>query len=242
MRSSTKRLAAAPKPAITKKMRIDSGARVRAAAVQHLPSKQSRAEKSAITHNRILFVASRLFADRGFDAVTTRQITKAAGITFPVMYRHFHDKRTLYLAAFASALAQVDAKYMSLMQREGLPQRRLLAFVSALYGDLLSDPCISKLMQREILDRDDVGIAKLTKATFLEPYVMVKSLCAELVTEERAEWSAMMVYVVTMGFAQFRPIGQVIARGRARWKDPDSVARLILALALPDIDWSSVEA
>lgn len=202
--------------------------------------KRSRAEQSALTRNRLLFVASQLFADRGFSAVTTRQITRAANVSFPVLYRQFHDKRSLYLAAFASALAQVDARYMSVMTREGSPQHRLLAFVTALYGDLLKDPVVSKLMQREILDRDDAGIEKLTHSSFLQPYEMVKQLCAELTEPSCSEWASIMVYVVTMGFAQFRPIGQVIAGKRARWKDPESVARLVLAVALPSIDWALV--
>jgi AcrR family transcriptional regulator len=183
-----------------------------------------------------------LFAQRGFDAVTTRQIAAGANVKFPVMYRHFHNKRTLYLTAFGSALARTNAKYMTLLQQTGAPERRLFAFVSELYHDLLTDPCISKLMQREILDQDDSGVAKLTEEYFVEPYRLVRSLCADLVGETSAEWTAMLVYIATMGFSQFRPIGQAMAPGRAKWKDASSVARLILALVLPDIDWKRVAA
>jgi hypothetical protein len=50
------------------------------------------------------------------------------------------------------------------------------------------------------------------------------------------------VYIATMGFSQFRPIGQAMAPNRARWKDSTAVAHLILALVLPDIDWKHVSA
>jgi AcrR family transcriptional regulator len=191
---------------------------------------------------RILEVASLLFAERGFAAVTTRQIATGANVKFPVMYRHFQNKRTLYLTAFGSALARADAKYIALLQQPGAPEARLFAFVSGLYDDLLNDPCISKLMQREILDQDDSGVAKLTKDYFVGPYMMVKDLCAQLTSDESAEWVAMLVYIATMGFSQFRPIGQAMAPTRARWKDSAAVAQLILALVLPGIDWKRVSA
>ena len=191
---------------------------------------------------RILEVASLLFAERGFAAVTTRQIAAGANVKFPVMYRHFQNKRTLYLTAFGSALARADAKYIALLQQPGAPEARLFAFVSGLYDDLLNDPCISKLMQREILDQDDSGVAKLTKDYFVGPYVIVRDLCAQLTGEESAEWVAILVYIATMGFSQFRPIGQTMAPTRARWKDSTEVAQLILALVLPGIDWKQVSA
>src|SRR5262245_231705 len=108
----------------------------------------SRLRQPKPAPERILEVASLLFAERGFAAVTTRQIAAGANVKFPVMYRHFHNKRTLYLTAFGSALARADAKYIALLQQPGAPEARLFAFVSGLYDDLLNDPCISKLMQR----------------------------------------------------------------------------------------------
>ena len=43
-------------------------------------------------------VASRLFADRGYAATTMDDIAAAAGVTKPVLYRHFASKKELHLA------------------------------------------------------------------------------------------------------------------------------------------------
>ncbi len=179
-----------------------------------------------------------MFADRGFASVTTRQIAAAADVAFPIMYRHFGDKRRLYLTAFGESLEQVNGKYISILRLAGSADARLLAFVSALYEDLMSDPFVSKFMQREILDRDYAGLEKMTRESFFEPYVRVRELCAQLVKDDAVEWSAILVYAVTMGLAQFRPIGMTIAPKSARWTDPDSMARLILAQVFPKKDWS----
>ncbi len=47
---------------------------------------------------QLLEVATKLFAERGFDATTTAAIAEAAGITEPVLYRHFENKKDLFIA------------------------------------------------------------------------------------------------------------------------------------------------
>ena len=44
----------------------------------------------------IIKTASRLFAEQGFEATTTVQITKEAGVTEPLLYYHFKGKDDLY--------------------------------------------------------------------------------------------------------------------------------------------------
>ena len=43
-------------------------------------------------------VAGPLFAERGYAATTLDEIAAAAGVTKPVLYRHFESKKELYLA------------------------------------------------------------------------------------------------------------------------------------------------
>lgn len=47
---------------------------------------------------QLISVATRLFAIRGYDATTTAAIAEAAGITEPVLYRHFESKKELFIA------------------------------------------------------------------------------------------------------------------------------------------------
>jgi len=46
----------------------------------------------------IIDAAGRVFGERGYDATRLDDIAAAAGVTKPVLYRHFADKRALYLA------------------------------------------------------------------------------------------------------------------------------------------------
>lgn len=46
--------------------------------------------------NDIIKTAARLFAEQGFEATTTLQITREAGVTEPLIYYHFKGKDDLY--------------------------------------------------------------------------------------------------------------------------------------------------
>jgi AcrR family transcriptional regulator len=65
----------------------------------------------------IVEAAGRLFGERGYDATRLDDIAAAAGVTKPILYRHFDTKRALYLALLerhrddlASFAAMIDAE------------------------------------------------------------------------------------------------------------------------------------
>ena len=57
-------------------------------------------KRLAPEQRRLLIVeaAGRLFGERGYDATRLDDVAAAAGVTKPVLYRHFDDKTALYLA------------------------------------------------------------------------------------------------------------------------------------------------
>jgi AcrR family transcriptional regulator len=57
----------------------------------------------------IVQAAIRLFAEKGFEGTTTRELAAAAGVTEPVLYQHFATKRDLYTAIIEST-CEVEQK------------------------------------------------------------------------------------------------------------------------------------
>jgi AcrR family transcriptional regulator len=49
----------------------------------------------------IIEVAGQLFGERGYDGTRLDDVAAAAGVTKPVLYRHFDSKRDLYIALLA---------------------------------------------------------------------------------------------------------------------------------------------
>ncbi len=76
---------------------------------------------------KILEAGFDLFARRGYEAVSTREIASAAGVGSASMYRHFASKEALGLAVYERALAPLLAGFRELEQRALAPG----AFVDA---------------------------------------------------------------------------------------------------------------
>jgi AcrR family transcriptional regulator len=51
----------------------------------------------------VLECACQIFSKGSYHSATTAEIARAAGVTEPVLYRHFTSKRELYLASLAAA-------------------------------------------------------------------------------------------------------------------------------------------
>ncbi len=58
---------------------------------------------TALTKKAILRVAARLFATRGFEATSVREIVEAAGVTKPTLYYYFGSKEGLATGALDRA-------------------------------------------------------------------------------------------------------------------------------------------
>lgn len=74
----------------------------------------------------IVEAAGQLFGERGYDGVTLDEVAAASGVTKPILYRHFDDKRALYLALLARHRDDLGS-FAALIPAEGDPVERLRA-------------------------------------------------------------------------------------------------------------------
>lgn len=66
-------------------------------------------------------VATRLFAERGFDATTTAGIAAAAGVSEPILYRHFRSKQELFVSIIAHVTQSTREKWRRQLEGEKDP-------------------------------------------------------------------------------------------------------------------------
>jgi AcrR family transcriptional regulator len=59
----------------------------------------------------IVEAAIRVFTEGSYRGTTTAEIARAAGVSEPILYRHFASKRDLYLAALDRAWSQAHAAW-----------------------------------------------------------------------------------------------------------------------------------
>jgi TetR/AcrR family transcriptional repressor of nem operon len=84
-------------------------------------------EQMAENRRRILDVASRLFKDKGFDAVSVAEVMKAAGLTHGGFYGHFTSKDDLVAQTLAQALSSDsvgDGEFNSFVRSYLAPRHR----------------------------------------------------------------------------------------------------------------------
>jgi TetR/AcrR family transcriptional regulator, cholesterol catabolism regulator len=62
--------------------------------------------KAPQRREQLIEVATKLFAKWGYDATTTAAIAEAAGVTEPILYRHFDSKQELFVAIVRSVSEQ----------------------------------------------------------------------------------------------------------------------------------------
>jgi AcrR family transcriptional regulator len=74
----------------------------------------------------ILEAAGRLFGEHGYDAARLDDIAAAAGVTKPILYRHFADKEALYLALLARHRDDLPT-FTAAMPAEGTLEQRMRA-------------------------------------------------------------------------------------------------------------------
>jgi len=83
---------------------------------------QARAER---TKRSIIAAAAELFAERGFDAVTMREIAKRAGCSHTAIYLYFRDKETLLHHISMPPLQELRERLAGLLGRDASPEERL---------------------------------------------------------------------------------------------------------------------
>lgn len=77
---------------------------------QSARSRRTNAERHAETRAKLLCVARKMFAEKGFADTGTPEIVAAAGVTRGALYYHFADKRDLFRAVLEAEEAALAAR------------------------------------------------------------------------------------------------------------------------------------
>ena len=101
------------------------------------------------TRGKVLDAARGLFAERGYDAATIRDIAKGAGMSTGAVFANFQDKAELFEAVLASDLVKLAETMKAAAAAEGSMRARLLSALGAGYhGSLEQLPLVQAVMAR----------------------------------------------------------------------------------------------
>jgi len=159
---------------------------------------------AANRREQILEVATRLFADQGFQGTTTRQIAQHSGVTEALIFRHFPAKEELYWAVIERKIraAGPAERMRERLERAGTDFELLSSVASEILERRATDQTLSRLLLYTALENHRLS------HRFFRIYV---AECYEVLAE----------------FVQKR-----IAEGRFRTIDPLLAARSFLGMVI----------
>ncbi len=144
-------------------------------------------EQVAENREAILRAAGRLFRQRGFEAVSVAEVTKAAGLTHGAFYGHFNSKDDLIAQTLAHLLEQANRETTS---------GHLPRYLSADHRDNPASGCPTAAPRRRdtAAIRDCKEVATSAQRSFIE--MLSKKVDGKSAAARRraaiAKWSAMV--------------------------------------------------
>ena len=101
------------------------------------------------TRQKVLDAARQLFAERGYEPATIRDIAKGAGMSTGAVFANFQDKAELFEAVLATDMVQLAETMKAAAASEGSTRTRLLSALGAGYhGSLEQLPLVQAVIAR----------------------------------------------------------------------------------------------
>jgi len=132
-----------------------------------------------ITRDKILMTAAKLFADKGFEATSMREIAESCELTKPALYYYFQDKNTLF-AEIINAIADYSVKFLTeIYQSDKDPINKLYDIVIMQVTRLKQNPEITKFL----INAPIRNIPNETKVEFYKQMQKNKEMLINIITE-----------------------------------------------------------
>ena len=124
--------------------------------------------RKAERKRQLLAHAKALFVTLGYQHTTTEKIAQAAGVTEPVLYRHFPSKKALFLEVLQEIKQATLHRWED--QTAGLtnPLEKLHSVVDSYLGSTREHALEFRIMHRTLVETDDSEIGACLRAFYLD--------------------------------------------------------------------------
>jgi AcrR family transcriptional regulator len=102
--------------------------------------------KAHDTRRRLLDIARGVYAERGYEAATNKEIADLAHMTTAALYYHFPSKHDLYLAVHEDARERVYTRFEAVVRPEDSFAEQLLAVLNVTHELNGEDPTLAQFL------------------------------------------------------------------------------------------------
>lgn len=128
----------------------------------------------------IVDTALRVFSEGSYRGTTTAEIAREAGVSEPILYRHFASKRDLYLAAIEEAWTRLRTTWEQAMATE--PPSAWIPIMAKSYVCLRdAKPVVSDLWMQAVVEAgDDEEVRKFLKRHMREVHSFMANVIRQV--------------------------------------------------------------
>jgi len=125
----------------------------------------------------VVDTAARVFARCSYRGATTAEIAREAGVTEPILYRHFDSKQALYFACIDDAWDQVRRVWEGAVEAEDDPRARLAAMAGAFFDLGEQRSAVASLWMQALTESgDDPEVRRFLRRHLREVHDFVEAV------------------------------------------------------------------
>lgn len=172
------------------------------------------------TATSILDGAERLFARRGFDATTVKEIGVEAGVNAALIYYYFGDKRGLHQAVIDRFGKELLGRATAAVTKAHSPEDVVRAIVATQSAMFSGHPDRARIIGRELIDHDAEHAADFIGSLARNVFSRLRDAIAEaqaggrFSSEYDPAYAAISTISQVIYFHLARPIVQALLRER----------------------------
>jgi AcrR family transcriptional regulator len=142
-------------------------------------SKAAPRMRKADRKRQLMQHAKELFVSLGYQHTTTEKIAQAAGVTEPVLYRHFSSKKALFLEVLHDIRHSTIQRWQNETASISDPLRRLHAIVDLYLGSTREHALEFRVMHQTLVETGDEEIAVCLRTFYLDSEQMLAQVIKE---------------------------------------------------------------
>jgi AcrR family transcriptional regulator len=197
-------------------------------------SRMRRADRK----RQLLEQAKQLFVTLGYQNTTTEKIARAAGVSEPVLYRHFDSKKALFLEVLHEIREATLTRWYAETARLTDPLAKLHAISDIYLGSTREHALEYQIMHRTLVETHDDEIAAFLRQFYLDSETILSRVIVE--GQEKGLFrknldprvGAWEMIRAALGYTLTQPLGIPLFR------EPDYVPRaiecMLQCLVVPD--------
>lgn len=182
------------------------------------------------SREQILKHAATLFAAKGYNGVSMRELSSSVGLTAAGIYHHFSDKKALYLEMMKYVFSDKHGSISAALNTEGTALERLEKLISSFTLLVSSNKELRALVVWGLLEDDEERVKLVAEEVMLEPFDALIGLIEEISPEADSYMLTMSIIWSVMAHFQTAAMCRFLPGWKPQHDEPEYISQHLMGL------------